>query len=367
MTYFPLPAPPACAAFQTKHPGPYVIAEVGVNHEGDLDIARRLIDEAARGGADAVKFQTYKAGKIASKNSPSYWDLSCEPTTSQFELFSKYDKFGPAEYEALAKHAKSRNVVFCSTPFDLDAAELLSGMMPFFKIASADITNYPLLRACAKHRKPIILSTGASYLSEVEEAVRVLGEYVPAENIAILQCVLEYPAPYEDANLAVIGHLRATFPDHPIGYSDHTRPDPTAAVMMRAWTLGASIIEKHFTHDKTLPGNDHYHAMDERDLARFREAARLVTVTEGLPQKRVLPGEAPARKNARRSLVATRALPAGHRLEPSDLMAKRPAFGLPTSALEWVIGKKLVRPLAEDDFLTIEHLTADDGGSARPR
>jgi N-acetylneuraminate synthase len=354
-----LPNRPACKVLQTDKPGPYVIAEIGVNHEGNFDLAKRLIDEAATGGADAVKFQTYKAGKLASKHSPSYWDLACEPTTSQFELFKKYDSFEAREYLALAEHAKKRGVVFCSTPFDLDAVALLAPLMPFFKIASADITNPVLLRACAAHKKPVILSTGASHLSEIDEAVRVLREYLPPSEIALLHCVLQYPTPYEDAHLGAIRHLQEIFPEHPIGYSDHTRPDPTMAILQRAWGLGAVVIEKHFTHDKTLPGNDHYHAMNSEDLARFRSAAKLLALTDGESVKRAYPNEAAARKNARRSLVAVRALPAGHTLTATDLVPKRPANGLPVRDLEWVVGRKLARALAEDDFLTLDHLLGE--------
>ncbi len=361
-----LPKPAACPIFRSRHPGPYVIAEIGVNHGGDLSLAKRLIDQAAEAGADAVKFQTYTAGLLASKNSPSYWDLNCEPTTSQFELFSKYDRFGAAEYRALADHARQRHVVFASTPFDLDAVDLLEPLMPFFKIASADLTNLPLLRKCAQQKKPLVLSTGAAHLSEVESAVRLLREHVPPSQIGILHCVLEYPAPYEDANLAVIEYLGRVFPEHPIGYSDHTRPDPSMAVLLRAWTLGAVVIEKHFTHDKTLPGNDHYHAMDAEDLRRFRQATALLTAAEGESYKRVLPGEELSRKNARRSLVAARALPQGHVLTEADLVAKRPAFGLPTSELPRVIGRKLARALADDDFLTDDHLFEPDDPSTIP-
>jgi N-acetylneuraminate synthase len=333
-----------------------VIAEIGVNHEGDLALAKRLIDLAAGAGADAVKFQTYKAGLLASRNSPSYWDLACEPTTSQFELFKKYDAFGPTEYQALAAHARTRDVVFASTPFDLDAVDLLEPLMPYYKIASADITNLPLLKKCAGKGKPVVLSTGASHLSEIEEAVRTLREDLPPDRIAILHCVLEYPAPYEDAHLAAIEHLRRVFPEHPIGYSDHTRPDPSMAVLLRSWMLGACVIEKHFTHDKALPGNDHYHAMDARDLRTFREAAALLVRTEGVAVKRLLPGEAIPRQNARRSLVAARDLPAGHVLREGDLLAKRPAAGLSPRELPRVLGRKLVRALGEDDFLTDDHL-----------
>ncbi len=329
-----LPERPTCPVF--RHPGdagPYIVAEIGVNHEGDLQLARRLIDEAVAGGADAVKFQTYKAHKLAVKNSPAYWDLESEPTKSQFELFRKFDRFQADDYVMLANYAKEKGVAFCSTPFDLDAVELLAPYVPFFKIASADITNSPLLEACAAHRKPVVLSTGASLIGEIEQAVRLLLRVLPAEEIAILQCVLEYPTPYDDANLGAISHLKSVFPGHPIGYSDHTRPDPSMIVLLRAWMLGAVIVEKHFTHDKTLPGNDHYHAMDESDLRRFRESVSLLVAAEGSGVKTLLPGEADARQNARRSLVATRSLSAGHRIEVGDLVLKRPAFGLPPSAL----------------------------------
>lgn len=351
-----LPAPPDCAVFRTERPGPYVIAEIGVNHGGDLDLAKRLVEQAAAGGADAVKFQTYKAGKIASRHSPSYWDLSCEPTTSQYALFKKYDRFGPAEYRALAEHAAERGVVFLSTPFDLDALEILAPLVPFFKIASADITNFPLLEACAQYGKPILLSTGASYLGEVEEAVRRMSRFLPAAQVGLLHCVLEYPTPYEHAQLSVIQCLQHTFSGHPIGYSDHTRPDPAMAVLLRAWLLGAVVIEKHFTHDKSLTGNDHYHAMDQHDLARFRESCGLLLAAEGQPVKTVAASESAARRHARRSLVAVHDLPSGHVLGPADLMAKRPAHGLPPSALDWVLDRPLTRALAEDEFLTYDHL-----------
>ncbi len=354
------PSPPGCAEFcRREGTGPYVLAEIGVNHGGDLDLARRLVDEAAEGGADAVKFQTYKAGKLASRNSPSYWDLDSEPTRSQYELFKRYDGFETADYEALARHAVERGVDFLSTPFDLEAVEALAPLMRVFKVASADLTNVPLLDAVAAHGKPVLLSTGAAHLSEVDEAVRRLTAHLPPERIGLLHCVLEYPTPFADAHLATIEHLQRCFPDHPVGYSDHTRPDAAMLVLLRAWMLGATVLEKHFTHDKNLPGNDHYHAMDRDDLRRLREGIALLEQTEGEARVRALPGEEAARRNARRSLVASRALASGHVLEAGDLDVKRPAFGLPPSALDWVLGRPLRRDLAQDDFLTFDHLLDD--------
>ena len=339
-------------------PGPYVIAEIGVNHEGSLDLAKRLVKLAAMAGADCVKFQTYKAETLASKESPAYWDLSLEPTRSQFSLFKKYDAFNPPEYVSLAKHARDCGVAFASTPFDIDAVEMLAPLVEFYKIASADITNEPLLVTCARQGKPVLLSTGASYVSEIDTAVRIVRQYLPATDIGILHCVLSYPTAAADANLKAIEHIARVFPEHPVGYSDHTTPDDAMLVLTRAFTLGASIIEKHFTHDKSLPGNDHYHAMDTSDLKRFRSSVSLVQAADGSEIKTVYPAEQNARLYARRSLVAARTLPAGHVITTADLVAKRPAAGLPPAALEWVVGKQLVKELVEDDFLTFEHFTS---------
>jgi N-acetylneuraminate synthase len=167
---------------------------------------------------------------------------------------------------------------------------------------------------------------------------------------------LNYPTPYQNAHLAAIRHLRSTFFDHPIGYSDHTRPDSAMLVLLRAYELGAVVLEKHFTHDKSLPGNDHYHAMNEADLRTFRSNIDLLHAIEGEERKHVLPEEEISRNNARRSLVAACDLQAGHVITAGDLMVKRPAFGLPPAALEWVLGKQLQKPLKEDDFLTLDHL-----------
>ena len=168
---------------------PYIIAEIGVNHEGDIALAKRLIREAKDGGAHAAKFQSYKANKIASKNSPAYWDQSKEPTDSQFKLFQKYDGFGEAEYKELAEYCRTLGIDFMSTPFDLDAVDFLAPLMPAFKIASADITNVPLIRKCAGTGKPLIISTGAATLSEIELALTT-AKQAGARNVALLHCVL---------------------------------------------------------------------------------------------------------------------------------------------------------------------------------
>jgi len=335
---------------------PYFVAEIGVNHGGDLGLAMRLVKEAAAAGADCVKFQTYKAESLAVPGAPAYWDRAHEPAATQVELFKKYDCFDSEDYGALASQAACCGVAFASTPFDLAAVEMLAPLVPFYKIASADITNGPLLVACARQGKPLLLSTGASYLAEVESAVRLVREFLPANQIGIMHCVLSYPTANADANLRAIECLARAFPGHPIGYSDHTRPDPAMLLLTRAVLLGAVVVEKHFTHDKTLPGNDHYHAMDADDLRRFREGLALIEVADGVPCKTVLPVEEASRLHARRSLVAVRPLPAGHVLEADDLTTKRPASGLPPSEWRSVIGRQLTRSLGADEPLSLDHL-----------
>ena len=334
---------------------PYIIAEVGVNHEGSFEKARELIALAKEGGADAVKFQTYKAETLASKNSPAYWDLSKEPTASQYELFQKYDKLGEREYELLAEYCRKVGIDFLSTPFDDRAVDFLSPLMSCFKVASADITNVPLLRKIAKKGKPILLSTGASTLAEIEMAVAEL-EGAGCESLALLHCILNYPTPYENAHLNMIEGLQKTFPNYLIGYSDHTLPDESMLILTAAYLKGARIIEKHFTYDKTLPGNDHYHAMDVDNLKRFRENLELLLKAEGDIYKAPLPSEESARLNARRSIVLKTDVPKGAVITEKMLTCKRPALGVSPIFFDSVIGRKTLCDLKQDSILHFSQL-----------
>lgn len=329
---------------------PYIIAEIGVNHEGSMELARRLIDEAIEGGAHAVKFQTYKADKIASKFSPAYWDLSKEATTSQHELFKKYDSFGESEYRQLAEYTVSKGAHFMSTPFDLDAVEFLEPLVPAFKIASADVTNVPLLRKVAKTGKPVILSTGASTLPEIEFAIETL-KTAGCNQLALLHCVLNYPTPRENAQLSGIKTLQRVFPDCLIGYSDHVVPDETISALEAAMLLGATVLEKHFTHDKSLPGNDHYHAMDKHDLKRFCEKIVIYRELIGQHDTKQLQIEMMARAHARRSIVAARSIKPGDVIDESSIIAKRPGGGI--SPIHWdeIVGKKALMEIEEDSLL----------------
>lgn len=339
---------------------PYVIAEIGVNHEGSIDQAKRLIELAKEGGAHAAKFQSYKAGTLASKHSPSYWDTSKEPTRSQYELFGKYDSFQPKDYVALAEHCKMVGIDFLSTPFDDEAVDFLDPIVNFFKIASADLTNIPFLRKIAKKGKPVVLSTGAATLGEIDIAVAELRGY-GCQDIALLHCILNYPTENENAHLRMISGLRRAYPDLIIGYSDHTLPDDTMTPLVTAHLLGAAILEKHFTHNKMLPGNDHYHAMDVDDLKTLtRKIERVHSLLGEGDHKAPIPTEVISRKNARRSIVTAKALEANHILTEEDLTYKRPGTGV--SPLYWdeVLGRKIAVKLESDHVLSWQDLKSTD-------
>jgi len=327
---------------------PYIIAEAGVNHEGSFDIAKRLIDEAKEGGADAIKFQTYKAEKIASKNSPSYWDTSKESTKSQFALFKKYDNFWKSEYEKLKLYCDKVDIEFMSTPFDVESAKFLNEMMDVFKISSSDITNIPFIEYLCSFNKPIILSTGASYKWEVQEALEAINKYnIP---VCLMHCILNYPTEDENANLGMIKDLIKSFPNTIPGYSDHTLPKDMQ-VLKTANLLGAVVLEKHFTHDKNLPGNDHYHAMDKEDLKVFSNEIDSLFKILGSFEKKPLITEEISRNNARRSLVSDKKIDIGEVINKSHLTWKRPASGISPRDIKSVIGKKAVQVIEEDTVL----------------
>jgi len=334
--------------YSTKFIKPFVIAEAGVNHEGKMQIAKRLIDEAADAGADAIKFQSYKADKLASKNSPAYWDLSKEKTTSQYELFKKYDSFWKNEFEQLATYCSEKQIEFLSTPFDTESANFLNDLMDVFKISSSDLNNKPFVEYVCNFGKPIILSTGASWLWEIEQTLSWIDK--SKNKVALLHCVLNYPTYDENANLYAIRTLKRKFPDRLIGYSDHTLPKSMKTLEIAA-ALGARIIEKHFTHDKTLTGNDHYHAMDKNDLALFNRRMDSLESLMGSGLLEPKENEFASRNNARRSLVAKRLIPAGKIIDKDDIIWKRPGTGIDPRDIDLVIGSKALVNISEDDIL----------------
>ena len=314
---------------------PYLIAEMGVNFYDTakqmnitpLEAAKLYIDKAAEVGIDCAKFQSYKANTIVSKNSPAYWDTTKEPTKTQYELFLKHDSFGENEYRELCKYTHDKGMDFISTPFDYASADYLYDMVDFYKISSSDLSNIPFIKHIGKKGKPVYISVGASYLSEVDEAIRALKE-VGCKDIVVLHCVLSYPTNPENANLRIIQTLKNTFPDVKIGFSDHVAPDKTMMTLATAYLLGAEVIEKHFTLDKTLPGNDHYHAGDPEDFKKAIDNFKFIDKVLGNSEKTVLECEMIPRREARRSLVLTRSMKKGEIIKETDIMAKRPGTGI---------------------------------------
>ena len=327
---------------------PYIIAEIGVNHECSINLAKKMIRQAKKSGAHAVKFQSYKADKIASKNSPSYWDVREEKTNSQFNLFKKYDKFNFSDFKLLKKFCNKMKIDFLSTPFDNDVVNELNSLVPFFKVASADITNLPLLKKIAKTKKTVILSTGASNLNEIKNAYKYLKKN-GTKNIVILHCILNYPTKNKDANLNMIIDLKEYFPNDFIGYSDHTKPDKDLNSIIISYILGARVIEKHFTFNKKKIGNDHYHSSDYKDASIMKKQIDKIFLLNGNDKKKkVINSERKSRLYARRSIVSNLDIKKNEIFTEKNLITKRPGTGI--SPLLWnkIIGKRSKKNIKAD-------------------
>lgn len=338
-----------------------LIAEIGVNYFDiaiernitPMEAAKLMIEKAAASGVHAVKFQTYKAETLASKYSPCYWDIREEATESQYQLFKKFDSFGEKEYVELAEYAQQKEIEFLSTPFDLYAADYLEPLMNIYKISSSDLNNLKFVEYQAKKGKPIILSVGASNEDEIVKTVELIRRY--NNNLLVLMhCVLEYPTPYEHANLNKILSLKKKFPNLVIGYSDHTKPDPNYDVIKTAYNLGAQIIEKHFTLNKKLKGNDHYHAMDAEDAYKIVSALDYLDMIRGNGELHCLSSEQKARKNARRSLVAAKTIREGDIITKDMITWKRPGTGISADQFDKIIGRTANVEIAEDAVLQPE-------------
>ena len=342
--------------------GCYLVAEIGVNYydiaEKEkislLEAAKLMIKEAKNAGADAVKFQSYTASGLASRNSPSYWDTNEVPLTSQYEFFKLYEKMGEKEYRELSEYSKQLGIEFLSTPFDFESADYLYTLMNVYKISSSDLTNHPFVEYIAKKNKPIILSVGASTADEIDATVNLIREN-NNHPLTILHCVLEYPTPYEHANLRRIHALMKKYPDCIIGYSDHTKPDECMDVLKTAVLMGAKVLEKHFTLDKRIKGkNDHFHSMDSDDIRLFRRTLSLVEKVQGKETLECESSEAAARMNARRSIVAATDIKKGEMVEREMLTFKRPGSGIPPYKMDSLLGKVAIINIDEDTVLQKE-------------
>ncbi|MDB9950629.1 N-acetylneuraminate synthase family protein [Candidatus Thioglobus sp.] len=296
-----------------------------------------MIDECVELGVGAVKFQSYKASKLAAEESPAYWDQTKETTSSQKKLFSKYDVFGIKEFVELAQYCKENKIEFMSTPFDTEYVWELNGYVKRFKVASVDCTNHILLKEIARTKKPVIMSVGATTLAEIEASVQLLFSYGTTE-LTLLHCIVNYPTTFSNAGLAHIRTLKEKFPDCKIGYSDHTVPEESHLVLLAAIANGADVIEKHYTFNRKLPGNDHYHAFEKNDLAGF---AASLTIWNGCQDKQDLEIQQNSIRYARRGLYANRNIKSGEVLSLADVLPLRPLLDyLPANDLGNILGAK---------------------------
>lgn len=330
----------------------FVIAEAGVNHNGDIRLALQLVDAAADAGADAVKFQTFKAMKLVTESAPKaeYQVRNTGNTESQLEMLRRLELSPEAHLEILDR-CRQRGIVFLSTPFDDDSADLLESLnVPAFKVSSGDLTNLPLLRYLAIKRRPLIVSTGMATLGEVEEAVRTLEE--ADSSFALLQCISNYPAPPSDVNLRAMATMRTAF-GVPVGYSDHTAG---TCVSVAAVALGASIIEKHFTLDRTLPGPDHVASLEPDELRRMVQEIREVESALGSGRKVPAACELKTAEVARKSLVAARDIPPGTELTEDMIAIKRPGTGLPPSMRRHLLNRRTKCAIAAGSLFRLENV-----------
>ena len=328
----------------------YVIAEAGANHNGDVDLAKRHIREAWLSGADAIKFQIYKADKLVTRTAPIYWKVGNDEGKTQYDVFSKIHNFPIEFYKKCIDYANKIGITFFCTPFDLDAVDVMEEIgVKLYKVASGDITYHQLLKKIAQTGKPIVLSTGASTLGEIEEAVNII-EKENNSQIILLHCTLAYPTPQKDINLNMIPTLAKLFPDYPIGLSDHTFSPLTPALSVM---VGAKVIEKHFTVDKTLEGSsDHKLGVDPYQLKCLVESIRLAEASLGGGMKRPEDAEKPALMMARRSLVSTQNIKKGEKITKQMLTAKRPGTGIQPKLMEEIIGLTSKKDIKEDSIFT---------------
>src|SRR5688572_7565237 len=300
----------------------YVIAEAGVNHNCDLRLGYRLVETAREAGADAIKFQSYTAGKISTRVAPRYWVEKDDPQGSQWDTFDRLDKLSDEDFRGLLAHARKVGLTAFSTPFDDEAVDFLASLdVPAFKIASADLTCHGLIGRAARAGKPMILSTGTSTLGEVEEALAVCRR-AGNEQVALMHCTLKYPCPPEGINLRMMEHLMRAFPEVPVGLSDHSLG---ISVPQAAVALGATFLEKHYTVDKTLPGSpDHHLSVDPADTRAMMAGIRTVEKALGKAKKGLEPLERDAFLYARRSVTSATRIARGATITRAMLTYKRP-------------------------------------------
>jgi len=328
----------------------FIIAEAGVNHNGSVDLAKQLIDVASDAGADAVKFQTFKASKLVAKSAAkaAYQKETTDQAESQFDMLKKLE-LDAATHQVLMDYSKSKNIMFLSTPFDHESIDLLNNLgLKIFKVPSGEITNLPYLRHIGSLNKQVVLSTGMANLGEIEDALAVLiGSGTGKDNITVLHANTMYPTPMQDVNLKAMQTIGSAF-DIAYGYSDHTLG---IEVDIAAVAMGASMIEKHFTLDKTMEGPDHQASLEPNDLKAMVEAIRNIEIALGSQLKKPSSSETPNIHVVRKSIVAAQAIRKGEVFTEDNLMIKRPGSGVSPMRWDEVLGSCAQRDYQEDDFI----------------
>lgn len=330
-----------------------IIAEAGVNHNGDMALAKKLIAAAAEAGADLVKFQTFIAANIISRSAPKaeYQKDATDPQESQQEMVRKLELTREDHLELIAE-CKKQSIGFFSTAFDKGSIDLLEelGGVEIVKVPSGELTNFPYLRYLTRHGKHVLLSTGMANLGEIEAAINVVEQAgTPRDKITVLHCTTEYPTPMEDVNLRAMVNIGKAF-GVSVGYSDHT---PGIEVPVAAVALGATVIEKHFTLDRNLPGPDHRASLQPDELKAMVQGIRNIEKALGNGIKRPSPSEIKNKPIARKSLVAARPIKAGEPFSEDNLVAKRPGTGISPMRWDEVIGRNAPRDFREDELIEL--------------
>lgn len=313
----------------------YTIAEAGANHDGSLEKAFKLIDAAFEARADSIKFQTYKASKLVTKNAPKYW-VDDKEDESQFDVFKRLDTLIEDDWKQIFEYSNKKDITCFSTPFDEESVDLLYKFdVVAFKIASADITHIPLIKHIAAKKLPIFISTGMASDEEINEAISTI-EDAGNNQIIIMHCITSYPTEPQDANLEMIRTLTKKYPDYVVGYSDHTIGTiiPVCSIF-----YGAKCIEKHFTFDTKLTQSpDHRLSLDTKEFAQLVEQLRLAEISKGSSHRTGFTAESEAVKYARRSICSTKMIPKGSKITKDMLIIKRPGTGIYPKFIDKVVG-----------------------------
>ncbi len=324
----------------------FIIAEAGVNHNGSVEMAKKMVDAVKNVGADAVKFQTFNAEKLVTKNAEkASYQIKNSGEESQYDMIKRLE-LSNNEFKEIVEYAKKKNIILLSSPFEEESVNLLDEIgIPAFKVASGEITNFPLLENIAKKQKPIILSTGMSTLGEVENAINLIGKF--NDNIILMHCLTSYPAKKEDTNLNVINTLKNAF-KRPVGFSDHTSG---IEMSLAAVALGSCIIEKHFTLDKNLPGPDHKASLEPHEFAVMVKSIRNVEKGMGNGIKKPTCDEIEIKKVVRKSIVAKNDILSGTILNSDMLDIKRPGTGIEPKYIDKLIGKETIENIKKDTLI----------------